>query len=233
VAIDRLAARMSRRGALLGGAATLAVVALVAVALAAGGGGASGEPTVDPPAIAAAALGGLPELPSVVYEPAQPMPDIVLTRHDGEPFRLSDYRGQVVALYFGYTNCPDVCPLTLSSYERALRELPEALRDEVHVVMVTVDPERDSAAVLANYVPRFDPGFVGATGDPREVQAALRSWRIRAEKEQVSADGSSYFMAHPSSSYVIDRTGARRLKVPHSISVEQLALDLRSVIEEG
>ncbi len=103
------------------------------------------------------------------------MPDIVLTRHDGEPFRLSDYRGQVVALYFGYTNCPDICPRTLSSYERTLRELPQELRDELHVVMVTVDPERDSAEVLANNVPRFDPDFGGATGDPREVQAALAS----------------------------------------------------------
>ncbi len=216
----------------------LAIVALLVAALGAACGGGDDSELTDAASLGPGAAGGvgpsrLPPLPSVVYDPPQPMPDIVLTRHDGDPFRLSDHRGEVVALYFGYTNCPDVCPLTLSTYERALRELPAELRGRVQVVMVTVDPERDTEEALASYVPRFDPAFVGATGDLTEVQAVLRDWRIRAEKEQVSADGSSYFMAHPSSSFVLDGTGARRLKVPHSITVEQLALDLRDVLEDS
>jgi protein SCO1/2 len=168
---------------------------------------------------------------SIVYDPARPAPDFTLTAHTGEPLTLSDLRGEIVAIYFGYTYCPDVCPATLTNFAAALRGLPEEMRDVVRVLMVSVDPERDTVDVLAPYMTVFGPQFTGLTGTPAEVQAVLRDWRIVAEREAVE-DERTYLMAHTATSLVLNRAGARRLKVNHLVTVEQLSADLRALIDE-
>lgn len=169
---------------------------------------------------------------SVVYDPVEAVPDFTLTAHDGEPFTLSEYDGDVVAIYFGYTHCPDVCPLTLSNLARAKEMLPEDVRDDLEVVMLSVDPERDTVATLAKYVPHFDDDFVGVSGAPSEVQRVLQDWRIRVELGEPDEDG-NYLVGHPSFTLVLDRAGQRRLKMNHFLTVDQMAADLRAVLEES
>lgn len=169
---------------------------------------------------------------SVVYDPVEPVPDFTLTAHDGDPFTLSDHEGEVVAIYFGYTHCPDVCPLTLNNLARAKEMLPEDLGDDLEVVMLSVDPARDTVATLANYVPHFDDDFVGVSGEPGDVQRVLEDWRIRVELGEPDENG-NYLVGHPSFTLVLDRNGQRRLKMNHIVTVDQMAADLRAVLEEG
>ena len=169
---------------------------------------------------------------SVVYEPTEAVPDFTLTAHNGDEYTLSERSGDVVAIYFGYTHCPDVCPLTLNNLARAKELLPEDLRDDLEVVMLSVDPDRDTVETLADYVPHFDPDFLGVGGTPDEVERVLRDWRIRVELGEPDADG-NYLVGHPSFTLVLDRSGQRRLKMNHFLTVEQLAADLQAVLNES
>jgi len=169
---------------------------------------------------------------SVVYDPAETMPDFTLTAQDGTPFTLSEQRGEVVALYFGYTHCPDVCPLTLSNLARVRNGLPEDLRDDLQVVMVTVDPTRDTVEVMADYVPVFDASFIGISGTPAEVERVLGSWRIPVELGEPDAAG-NYAVGHPAYTLILDREGRRLLKMNQIITFEQMAADLRAVLEQS
>lgn len=209
----------STRGLRLAGASA---VALIAVAVGAtlffsGAFSAAAEPHV---------------FASVVYDPVEAVPDFTLTSHDGQPFTLSEFDGDVVAIYFGYTHCPDVCPLTLSNLARAKEMLPEDVRDDLEVVMLSVDPERDTVAALADYVPHFDSEFLGVSGAPRDVQSVLKDWRIRVELGEPDDDG-NYLVGHPAFTLVLDRDGQRRLKMNHFLTVDQMAADLRAVLEES
>lgn len=208
----------TRRLAFAGGSAVLALaVAVGAVLVLTGALGDDAEPHI---------------FSSVVYEPAEQVPDFTLIAHNGEPFTLSELQGDVVALYFGYTNCPDVCPLTLSNFARAKQALPEDLRDDLQVVMLTVDPERDTVATLAGYMPHFDGDFVGVSGDPQDVDQVIADWRIRVELGAPNANG-SFLVGHPSFTLIVDRDGQRRLKMNHLMTVDQIAADLRAVLEES
>jgi len=156
-------------------------------------------------------------------------PDFTLTSHDGESFKLSDLRGDVVALYFGYTHCPDVCPLTLSKFARAKELLPENLRDDLKVVMVTVDPKRDTIGVLSQYVPIFDPAFIGVRGSEEESAAVYKDWRIYVEHGEPDENG-AYLVGHPAFTILLDRNGEKSLKISHMLAVEDIAADLEAVL---
>lgn len=150
-----------------------------------------------------------------------------LTAHDGKPRTLADFRGKAVVVFFGYTHCPDVCPTTLADAAGALKKLgADAAR--VQVLFVTVDPERDTPQVLAQYVPAFDPGFVGLYGDAAATQRAAKEFRVYYAKSTGSAG--AYTMDHSAQSFVFDPQGRLRLLVrPERIS-QDLAEDLRTLL---
>lgn len=164
---------------------------------------------------------------------AAPALDLSMTRvNDGKAVGAADYRGKVTLLYFGYTFCPDVCPLTLSNVARVLKKLrPEA--DGVRVLFVTVDPNRDTPAVLKQYVDAFDPHIDGLRGGPNQLAALARRYRVAYSVDPHGAGG-RYEVTHSSAIYVFDRTGKARLLVD-SLStdhpdIEGTAADLRALL---
>ena len=151
-----------------------------------------------------------------------------LTDHNGKPRRLEDFRGKAVVLFFGFTHCPDVCPTTLTEAAQAIKTLG-ADGDRVQVLMVTVDPERDTKEVLAKYVTAFDPRFLGLYGDLAATQKAAKEFKIYFEKRKT---GDTYSVDHSGQSYVIDAQGRLRLLVRHDRIGSDLADDLRAVLRE-
>ena len=125
----------------------------------------------------------------------QPAKDFTLTGSGGKPVRLSDFQGKLVVLYFGYTYCPDVCPTTLAELAQAMRKLGKKA-DQVQVIMVTVDPDRDTPEHLAEYVAFFNPNFVGLSGTPDQIAAAAAAYGIYYHKNEGT----------PASGYTVDHT---------------------------
>lgn len=166
-----------------------------------------------------------------VAEPPLPVPTIALTNERGKTVRLTDYRGQVVVLYFGYTNCPDVCPLTLQTIARARQALgPEG--EQVRVVLVTVDPERDTPERLASYLRLIDPSFSGLTGEAEALAEMYGAFGVLAEKEAPKPGVAGYTVAHSSVTFVIDRAGRVRLAYPVDLKADDVAADLRLLLRE-
>jgi len=149
-----------------------------------------------------------------------------LSDHSGKPRRLEEFRGKAVVLTFGFTHCPDVCPTTLADIAQALKQLgPDAER--VQVLMVSVDPERDTPEALGKYVSAFDPRFIGLRGDLDATRKAAQEFKIYFEKRKT---GSSYSVDHSAQSYVIDPQGRLRLLVRHDRIAQDLAADLRAIL---
>ena len=149
-----------------------------------------------------------------------------LTDHTGKPRRLEDFRGKAVVVFFGFTQCPDICPTTLVDLATEIKKLG-ADGERVQVLFVTVDPERDTRDVLAKYVTAFDPRFLGLYGDLPATQRVAKEFKIYFAKRQ---SGASYTVDHSGQSYVIDPQGRLRLLVRHDRIAEDLAHDLRAVL---
>lgn len=158
-------------------------------------------------------------------------PDLQLTRADGSMFRLADHAPPVTLVYFGYTHCPDVCPLTMGNLAAAVRKLPVKSRPEVRVVMVSVDPERDTPEVMGRYVAHFDPSFIGVSGSPSEVEGVLRAWAVPVEREAPEQSG-SYFVSHPAGVNVVDGAGRLRLTITSRMTVDEIVHDLQKLLTE-
>jgi len=159
-----------------------------------------------------------------VIQSGAPAPAVVLEGPDGQPVSLTDFEGKVVVMYFGYTYCPDVCPVTLSKLAR-VRELLGEDADDVQVVMVTVDPERDSAEVLETYMSHFDPTFIGLTGDPSDINRIATVYGVYYEPEE-STSSVGYLVNHTATLMVIDKDGELKLILPFDLTDEQVAADL-------
>jgi len=149
---------------------------------------------------------------------------------NGNTKTMADYKGKVVVVFFGFTQCPDVCPTTLTEMDEALKLLgPKA--DKVQVIFITVDPERDTASVLAQYVPAFNPRFVGLRpADEAGLEKVAKDFRIYYKKVPGSKPG-SYTMDHSAGSYVFDQNGQLRLYIKHAQGPEVLAHDLRAILQ--
>lgn len=154
--------------------------------------------------------------------------DFELTAHTGERVRLSDFRGKHVVLYFGYTFCPDVCPTTLARINQTLNLLDEKA-DDVQVLFVSVDPERDTPAKLAQYVGAFNPTFLGLTGSEQDVMQAATPFGVYFAKQEVEGK-SDYLVDHTATAMVVDTEGRVKLIWPPSTSSEFMAEDLRHMI---
>ena len=169
-----------------------------------------------------------PSLNGTLLDPPQEIPTIRLTGSDGQPHALTDFQGKVTVVFFGYSHCPDVCPMTLSTMARA-RAMLGSQTDRVQLVFVSVDPERDSPERLASYLAKYDPTFVGLTGDEDRIRKLATVFGIHyAKVESTSALG--YLVEHTSSSFVLDTQGKLRAILPFGLTPEQVASDLRALL---
>ena len=151
-----------------------------------------------------------------------------LTNQDDQAVTAEDYRHELVLLYFGYTECPDECPTTLAMLANALHTLgPDASR--VRVLFVSVDPKRDTTAVLKRYVGNFGPDFVGLRGDPAELTTLSKRYRIAYHYEQPDKYG-NYEVDHSSAVFIFDGDGRARLLAQSDNTAQQVASDLRRLL---
>jgi protein SCO1/2 len=154
--------------------------------------------------------------------------DFALTDFTGTPRTLASYRGKVVVLFFGYTQCPDACPATLAQLAQARRMLgSDSAR--VQVLFVTLDPERDTPQLLAHYVPAFDPSFVGLYGTQQQIEATAREFKVFFQKVAGSTP-TSYTLDHSSGCYVFDAQGRVRLFLQSGARADQIAPDLKRLL---
>jgi protein SCO1/2 len=161
--------------------------------------------------------------------PARPAAELTLTTDDGKEFRLSQERGNVVALWFGYTFCPDVCPTTLAQLVQAQKALgKDAAR--LRIVFVTVDPERDTPARLREYVKAFGGHFTALTGDPDRLAQARKAYGVVAKKHVVPGTSAAYLIDHSAFVYVVDPAGQLRLMFPFGMSTEDMAHDFELLL---
>ena len=151
-----------------------------------------------------------------------------LTDHHGKARQLSDFKGKAVILFFGYTQCPDVCPTTLTSMRDALGLMgPDAGR--VQVLFVTLDPARDTTQLLAQYVPMFHPSFLGLSGDDASIAALAKDFKVFYAKQAGSTPG-SYSIDHSTGSYAFDPQGRLRLLLRHGETPDNVAADLKLLL---
>lgn len=157
-----------------------------------------------------------------VFNPPREAPDFSVRGSDGSALSLSRYRGKVVVLGFGYTHCPNVCPVTLAVLAQAHRKLG-SLASQVQIIYLTVDPERDNAGQLKQYLAAFDPSFVGGTGTVAQMAAVRASYGVTAQKV---GGGSDYGITHSSFVYLITRDGKLRALMPFGHKADDYVHDI-------
>lgn len=174
-------------------------------------------------------------LQGVVRTPALQVASVTLPDESptaaGAPFAMKAADGGLLLVYFGYTNCPDVCPTTLSDIGQALRKLPESDRDKVEVAFATVDPDRDSGEKLSSYLDHFvNGGHALRTTDAAQLQAAEDAFNVTAKKVP---SGTSYEMEHTAITYVVDDTGKVVVEWPFGTDAETMAADMQLLLSRG
>ena len=154
--------------------------------------------------------------------------DFALTDHTGKPRTLADFKGKVVLLFFGYTQCPDVCPTTMAEMANVLKALgPQA--DQVQVLFVTLDPERDKQELLAQYVPAFDPRFIGLYGDAAATAKVAKDFKVFYAR-QPGKTPDSYTVDHTAATYVFDRNGKIRLFIRNGQTTDAIVHDIKQLL---
>lgn len=171
--------------------------------------------------------GSRPQLHGTFIDPAMAASDFELAAAGG-PVRKSDFRGRLVVLFFGYTHCPDVCPTTMAQLARAMEMLGPDAR-EVQVVMVSVDPGRDTPQRMAEYAGAFATSFVGLTGTAAEIDRVAAAFGIYHARAEGSAE-TGYLVDHTATVTVLDRDGNVRLLWSFGTDAEQMAADLRYLL---
>ena len=159
-----------------------------------------------------------------VIQSSTSAPAVDLTASTGEQVSLADYTGKVVVIYFGYTFCPDVCPTTLAKLDRAL-DLMGDEADEVQVIMVSVDPQRDTPEALRDYMGYFDPSFIGLTGTDDEIASVATVYGVYFQAQEGSA-ATGYLVDHTATLMVVDKEGYLKLVLPSDVTAEDIADDL-------
>ncbi|MGM9482331.1 SCO family protein [Roseateles sp. NT4] len=175
-----------------------------------------------------AATANTPRLKAGVFEPAQPAPEFALKGSDGAPLSLARFKGKLVLLVFGFTNCPEVCPTTLATLAQARKQLGTDAAD-VQVVYVTVDPERDDVNRIRQYLEAFDKSFVGGTEAPDKLAAMRKRYGVVAEKI-AAKQPNAYGMNHSTSVWLIDRTGRLRAMMPYGHEAKDFVHDIQLLL---
>ena len=156
--------------------------------------------------------------------------DVRLTDHNGKPRTLADFKGKVVVVFFGYTHCPDVCPVTLGELAIVARELGKDAGN-MQVLFITVDPDRDTPAVLSKYVPAFNPDFLGLYGDVDATARTAKEFKVFFQKQPASGGG--YSVDHSAGTYVYDKAGRLRLFASYGQGAPKLLHDIRLLLQSS
>ena len=167
--------------------------------------------------------------PAGMVEPLRTAPEVMLTTASGREFRLSHHRGEIVAVVFGYTLCPDVCPMTLAGLAQVRTRLGRDA-DAVRVVFVTLDSKRDTTSLVTAYVRAFDPTFVALTGTPRALAQVRDAYGVLASRN--GPPGAGYRVDHSSFVFVVDRAGRMRFMFPAGTSVEDMVQGITALLRE-
>lgn len=152
-----------------------------------------------------------------------------LTDFNGKQRTLSDFAGKVVVMYFGYTQCPDICPASMQVVAQAMDDLGDKARD-VQFLFVTVDPQRDTPEILKSYVTHFNPTFLALTGTPTQIEQTAKDFKVYYKKVPGKTPG-SYTMDHTAGFYVFDPKGKIRLFEREGVTAADLAQDLKALID--
>ena len=171
------------------------------------------------------------EFKGATVEPPDMAADFTLTDQNGQPFRLADQRDKVVVVFFGYTNCPDICPATMSDMQVVMNRLGDQ-RNQLKVVFITVDPERDTSERLQRFIGMFDQDIVGLTGDAATLSAVYKAYGAGATRRDLPDSALGYAMDHTATSTVIDKQGQRRLLFGFGTPVDDMFSDLSALINE-
>lgn len=169
--------------------------------------------------------------------PPDELQDFTLTDQNGHPFHLSDLRGKLVLLEFGYTHCPNVCPMTLANLAALYRKLTPQEQQQVQEVFISVDPERDTPEVLAKYIPFFDPHFLGLTGRKEAVDKVVKEFHAYYEILPLNpkSPGSGYTISHSSYTYLLNKEG--KLAVVYGFKqlseADGIVRDIRHLLHDG
>jgi protein SCO1 len=155
--------------------------------------------------------------------------DFTLQSADG-PVALRDFRGKVVLLYFGYTYCPDICPTSLAATAEALKELTPDELARVAVILVSVDPKRDTPARLKEYARFFHPAIVGVTGTPEEIAAVAKRYGVFYAEQKVATAGDGYVVDHSADTYVVAADGKLVVRIAHATAPDQVAAIIRKYL---
>ena len=178
-------------------------------------------------------LGGAdkPSFKAVDITGAEYARELSLPDVDGKPRQLADFKGKVTLVFFGYTQCPDVCPTTLAELAAVKRELGKD-GERVQGIFVSVDPERDTPQILKAYMASFDPGFVALRGTPEQVKETARQFKVFYAQVPGRTEG-SYTVDHTAGTYVFDAQGKVRLFVRYGSGAEALRHDLKLLLDEN
>lgn len=155
--------------------------------------------------------------------------DFSLTDHNGKARTLADFRGKAVLVFFGYTQCPDVCPTTMAEMAAVMQQLG-AQADKLQVLFITIDPERDTQALLSKYVPAFDPRFLGLFGDAAATAKVAKDFKVFYQKVPGKQPG-SYSMDHTAGSYVFDSQSRVRLFIRHGQGAAPIVHDIKMLLD--
>jgi protein SCO1/2 len=215
---------MKRDGLVLFGAVAGSVIVFALLGL-----GLSYAPNLFEPRQPTPTTGG------ILVDKSRQMTDFTLTDQNGKSVKLSDLRGKAVLIFFGYTHCPDVCPMTMADYKRIKQDLAQTapeLANRVAYVMISVDGQRDTPAVMKKYVEMFDPSFIGLTGDPDQVANIGVDFGVKVEIQKTSLNQANYTVAHTSFTYLLDPGGHWRLVYPFQTPVNLIASDVARMLRE-
>ena len=165
-----------------------------------------------------------------VINPPLPLTDFALQTANEEVFRLSEQKGKIVLLFFGYTSCPDVCPTTLATFKQVYERLGDDAQ-KIKFVMITADPERDTPDKVAEYAARFNPEFIGLSGDIAKREAIWKELGVFVEKQD-SGSAAGYLVSHTSSVYVLDQSGDLIMTFPYGTSATDMVNDLTQLLKQ-
>ncbi|MBI1878391.1 MAG: SCO family protein [Chloroflexi bacterium] len=171
------------------------------------------------------------EYKGTVFNPPVPLPDFELKDTNGQLFHLYQVKGDIALIYFGYTYCPDVCPLTMYDVKEALTGLKSG-KERVHVIFVSIDPERDTPDILGRYVAAFGPEFKGLTDDFEKVKEVMKPYGAFAEKESASDSAAGYLVSHSARLYLVDPQAQLLLTYSFGFEAEDLRSDLEYVLQQ-
>ncbi|TAM20673.1 MAG: SCO family protein [Candidimonas sp.] len=154
--------------------------------------------------------------------------DMAMVDSSGALRTLADYKGKVLVVYFGYTHCPDVCPTSMAELAQAMKLL-KGDAQKVQVIMITVDPERDTGAIMASYVKAFNPNFVGLTGSPDQLHKTAQSFKAYYAKAS-GGTPDTYTMGHSAFFYILDQTGEARVLLDSNAAAKVIASDIQQLL---